>query len=462
MKIKRIKYKNHPVLGDLELYLADSNGIPFDTIVLVGENGAGKTTVLDSISNFLKVGNFLYFDFIEYIIDGKELRIAPVNHPNAFPGNPYPMPSPINSPVSSHAHVGYEIFDSYGNKIQASNAMMPHEGNNSSDIRSAKCVFSRARSDFKTNPINSTTNKELDNTNYDNELEEDFTGLKQLIIDVQSQDNDEYATRNRAGIHLEWERFYPDSKMFRFQNAFDSFFDKIKYDRVESRGSEKAILFKKNGKSIEVDRLSTGEKQIVFRGISLLKNSKRMEGAAIMIDEPELSMHPKWMRKILKYYKDIFFDGVSQKAQLFFATHSDHVLKEALSDQSANLVIVLEDDNGLIKAKKINAPGVLPSITYAETNYLAFDIVSNDYHIELYGWLQQKESIPLVKMCDEYIKRHAAYDSKVHSKSSVHGRTTYDTLTTYIRNAIDHPDISRQFTEDELRVSTELLIDICR
>ena len=49
---------------------------------------------------------------------------------------------------------------------------------------------------------------------------------------------------------------------------------------------------------------------------------------------------------------------------------------------------------------------VLPSITAVELNYVAFDIVSNDYHIELYGYLQQKVALSLgksscsVKECD--------------------------------------------------------------
>lgn len=37
-----------------------------------------------------------------------------------------------------------------------------------------------------------------------------------------------------------------------------------------------------------------------------------------MVDEPELSMHPKWQKNILRYYKNLFTDnnGV-QIAQLF-------------------------------------------------------------------------------------------------------------------------------------------------
>lgn len=37
----------------------------------------------------------------------------------------------------------------------------------------------------------------------------------------------------------------------------------------------------------------------------------------------------------------------------------------------------------------------------------------------------------------------------------------YYTFPTYIRNAIDYPNPSRTFTEEELRVSIERLIEQC-
>jgi hypothetical protein len=159
----------------------------------------------------------------------------------------------------------------------------------------------------------------------------------------------------------------------------------------------------------------------------------------------------------------LFTESQIQKVQLFLATHSEHVLKEALADKDKNLVIVLNDSNGVIKPKRIDAPNVLPSITSAETNYLAFDIVSNDYHIELYGYLQYKHGGLSVRECDNYIKAQSSYDMSIHYKSSPSlGNNPYDTLSTCIRNLIDHPDPTRNFTEAELRISIELLIELCK
>ncbi len=448
MKIKTVKWKDHPILSDLILDLADSNGTPYETIVFAGENGTGKSTILEELSSFLNLGSFKNFEYIEYIVDGNTYKAIPptdgINHQNFF-----------------------DIEDSNGQitKIRSDRQNRKQElESNTIDLRHYGCVFSKARSDYKTKKITTTTISTLDQEKYDTDTNDDFTSLKQLVVDVVNQDNSDYMETNRAlgSNPKSWIDFYPTSKIFRFKNSFDTFFDSLAYDKVTDLQGEKTILFTKNGTSIPVDELSTGEKQIVFRGIYLLKNSNLLQGAAIMIDEPELSMHPKWQRKILQYYKGLYTQNGQQNAQLFFATHSDHVLKEALSNQTENIVITLEENNGSITSQKIDSPSVLPSITSAETNYLAFDLVSNDYHIELYGWLQDKQSRHSIKSCDDFIKVQPTYDSAIHSKPSSFNRTTYDTLPTYIRNAIHHPDSGNTFTEDELRQSIELLIDLCR
>lgn len=72
----------------------------------------------------------------------------------------------------------------------------------------------------------------------------------------------------------------------------------LKYSRVENMDGHKAILFEKNGKLIQIDALSSGEKQIVYRGCFLLKDANAMNGAFVFIDEPEISLHPKWQMKV--------------------------------------------------------------------------------------------------------------------------------------------------------------------
>lgn len=52
MKILTVEFKNDELLGDLTLNLSNSGANPSDTIILAGENGCGKTSVLEAIYKF--------------------------------------------------------------------------------------------------------------------------------------------------------------------------------------------------------------------------------------------------------------------------------------------------------------------------------------------------------------------------------------------------------------------------
>lgn len=60
MKIQGLKFKNHPILNDLDMDFSKDDGTAYDNIVFVGENGCGKTSILYEISNYQNS---------EYIVD---------------------------------------------------------------------------------------------------------------------------------------------------------------------------------------------------------------------------------------------------------------------------------------------------------------------------------------------------------------------------------------------------------
>lgn len=45
-KIRKVHINGHPILGDLNLDFCGPNGRAVDTVILAGENGAGKSTIM--------------------------------------------------------------------------------------------------------------------------------------------------------------------------------------------------------------------------------------------------------------------------------------------------------------------------------------------------------------------------------------------------------------------------------
>lgn len=80
--ITKIKWNNHEILGNLELDFTKADGSPYSTIILAGENGTGKTTILETLSTFLNLGSIEPFEFIEYNIENNLYTIIPLSEDN--------------------------------------------------------------------------------------------------------------------------------------------------------------------------------------------------------------------------------------------------------------------------------------------------------------------------------------------------------------------------------------------
>ncbi len=257
MKIRVVKWKDHPVLKDLYLDFTSPSGSIYKTIIIAGENGTGKSSVLEHLSEFLNLGPFLNFEYIDYDVDGTFYKAVSTTDGNTHP-------------------TFFDIKDTQGGilRIRSDRHNNPQSIDaEKRDPRSYGCVYSRARSDYKTEKITTVSTSSLDTKKYDFDANDDFTSLKQLIVDVSNRDNADYVELNKClGINPKsWDEFYVSSKIYRFRESFNTFFELLKFDNVTDENDEKTIKFSKFGKSIPIDKLSAGEKQIVFRGAYLFK-----------------------------------------------------------------------------------------------------------------------------------------------------------------------------------------------
>lgn len=442
--IRRVCWNQDSSLSGLELDFTKPDGGIYNTIVFVGENGAGKTRILDSLSNFLNCKDSFDFDSFEYEIDGETYCLKPN----------------LSQPYRQH--------DRYKNREkQITTHFWKNNGyemlmKDSADIRSRGCAYSRARTGFETKPIDKSTNKVLDQESHMPDDNFDYTDVKQTLIDVADQDNAElnemceelYNNEQTASFKDEYSRFRKDTRISRFSTAFNDFFDDLEFKDVKLTDGNKQVLFEKSGRRVNIDDLSTGEKQIVFRGSYLLRNSHNLKNGIVLVDEPELSMHPKWQTEILRFYRNLFtYDGV-QKTQIFIATHSEFVLKEALKDQDNVKVVLLQVKDGCTVVGPIE-DRVLSRIESSEIDYLIFGMCTYEYHIRLFGYYQELIGCEYINEVDKAIHNNDLYNSNRDRKGR-DGRM--ESLPVYVRNFIDHPKEKTRSVDDALlKESTELL-----
>lgn len=217
---------------------------------------------------------------------------------------------------------------------------------------------------------------------------------------------------------------------------------------------------------IDINDLSSGEQQIVFRGTDLLYHAEN--ASTIIIDEPELSLHPKWQEKILSFYRNLFTneDG-KQIAQLMIATHSQYIVQSAMNKANRDdvkIILLKKSDSGIEATTVDNV--LLGSYSSAEINYLAFGVEKREYHIQLFGALhntlcniEESNVNNKIVSIDQYIKEYGEYDPEIHEREDT-SYNHYYTLPVFIRNAIDHPDSERIVEDADLDISISLLRDI--
>ena len=466
MKYRSLKFTQHPILGNLELDFRH-DGRVYDNIIFAGENGAGKTVLLEFLYSFSSDINFAPSNgSVEIEFELSDSDIDAINQKRTTSGHSMLFPNGLTNRVVTYK---YDHTQNHGSRGQVT--FMGNDGNpqhfdgyHFSPV--FKAIYSEVAVNFNTKEIDNVTAKDID-TLQNNKVRSgrsSASDIKQLLIDINSIDAEELQQWTDANPGMVPPEALRHRRIKRFTDSFNQMFDSKRFKSVENIDGHKDVRFTENSREMSIDTLSSGEKQIVFRGAFLLKDLKKIDGHILLIDEPELSMHPKWEQKILGFFTNLFVENGKQKTQIFFATHSEQVVKKALDNMDNNLVVVLSRGIDGVTSRNLTAPDKLKVITSAEANYLAFGLYTSDYHIQLYGTLQVQEDKEYIKDCDTYITTTAEYksDEASYSKQWKYKGTTYTTLPTYVRNKIDHPDNGQNYmyTDEELEKSTNLLRDL--
>lgn len=352
-KIRSLKFNNHKILGNLSLDFTDRNGNAVDTVIIAGDNGTGKSTIL----------NILYTLVTEPYSIGSEINAEIEN----ISDSQVIVYSFEFSPNNGRLVKKYDLKDESNNTIIRG---VPFAG-------STYGIFSEGEINFRPSTISVVTSQSLDSQKGSRRSDSSLPSqVKQLLVDIKALDDSELAQtyKEAKATGKSTEDLPMSSRIDRFTNAFNKMFENLSFEGIVNTNNYKEIKFNKYGKSIPIDQLSSGEKQIIYRGGFLLKDAKAMNGAFVFFDEPEISLHPNWQKKILDYYKNIFSDeNGKQTSQIFVVTHSPFIIHNDNRRNDKVIVLSRNQDGDIVTKDK-------PSYYKCDSDELIRDAFSiNDF-----------------------------------------------------------------------------------
>lgn len=295
MKIEKIKFNDHEIFNDLEVDFRDKDGEILNTVVIIGENGSGKTTLLKNLYDSFEIDERGY----EEVEDNKvELTPALYTATVRLDDNEIGVLSP---------EVAYGL------------------GNRSTD---PKVIYMPTEINFeKINKVDNTLNFR---PNFQNIVDQNMT--QNIPSFIATKINKEiFKNRNKTIGEV------IDNVCDEINSIFSVMDLDVKLVGLSETHETKPIFKNSLGNEFDITGLSSGEKQLFLRALSL--KFLEVNNSVILIDEPEISLHPQWQKKIIHVY-----ESIGNNNQLIIATHSPHIIGDIESKQ---LRVIKRDKSGI-------------------------------------------------------------------------------------------------------------------
>lgn len=203
---------------------------------------------------------------------------------------------------------------------------------------------------------------------------------------------------------------------------------------------------------IPINKRGSGVKRLIllnfFRAEAERRRDERnSEGIIYAIEEPETSQHTEHQKILINSFLDL---ATANNTQIIVTTHSANLVKE-LKFENLRLI----SSNGTGKIVESISPMQLPYPSLNEVNFLAFSEIPEEYHNELYGFIEAEGQLDNYKSGQPTIR---------YIKILPRNQQTRDEqiiLTEYIRHQIHHPENThnQRYSTEQLKESICLMRD---
>ena len=306
MKIKNLHIKEFKGLRDISINF-EKNDEPLDLVVLAGSNGSGKTRILESILDyFQKIVNYIENENVAGVFFETDEQNC------------------LNQGYDSN--MLYLILNYYNDENNFERGRKVVEENLKVF---PKIIYVPTETNFQKVEIASPMLvREYKFLNIvDTGLIKDVPSyIATRIIEMANDQEDTPMQEIRTAVFKE------------INEIFEILDLDIKISGISKNAKSIPIFTNSSGDKFDINELSSGEKQLFLRTLAI--KMLNPENSIILIDEPELSLHPKWQQRIVDVYRKI-----GKNNQIIIATHSPHILGSVKKD---NIMLLDKDDDGKI------------------------------------------------------------------------------------------------------------------
>lgn len=437
MFISNLIVKNYKLFNDefkiLNFNVPDNIKYGTGLTTIVGENGCGKTTILDAIASSLLEYKAESFDISDMNDSNKETEIT-IETKDTFN---------VKSVFQNSS------FDAKGFKFIGKTREKSNQNKLLSLIMTDQLYIST--DDEKPKPGSPDLRMKVTNsfgTRRFNELDVLYLDKNRLYQTRAGTYNDTRFDRIMDDFNFQYyknqdsvenlntmlnEKIKKELSNKNLEKAINKFKEisghSLKLDFIDNYlPFKKANLVVETPSNMQIDLASLGSGyEMMFSLIYSFYMSKQSgKKLIILIDEPELHLHPRLQEKFVDFILEI-----SKDSQVILTTHSPLLIKQlAYNENVKNIVLKKDKDVKEFDERKLSY------ISSNETNYLAFDLPSEEYHNELYESLMEKYSTSNgIKRFDNEFFIQQKKEDKIYPWEKQPNQVS---IHTFIRNQIHH------------------------